>query len=350
MNLLFVTQNLDARDPILGSVVGSVRALGRRFERVTVIANQVGEVPADLGADVISLRREEGASRASRGLRYQRALAASAGGAGALLAHMCPVYVNLAAPILRLRGVPVLLWFAHPSVTPTLRLADRLADRIVTSLPGAYPLPGPKVRVIGQAVDVDGFPFAPRPRNDRLLLIAAGRTSPSKGFDTIVRGVAAARDAGVDARLRIVGPSTTREEIAHRALLQELMRDRLGDAGRLDPGIPHAGMAIALADADVLVNDMVAGSGDKVVFEAAALGRPVLVSNPSFAGLLDDLPISARFPPRDDRSLAERIVAFAAVDEATRQATAKELRIRVERDHSVGHWADSVRAVAERTS
>ena len=51
MNLLFVTQNLDARHPILGSVVESVRALGRRFERVTVIANEVGEVPVDLGAD-----------------------------------------------------------------------------------------------------------------------------------------------------------------------------------------------------------------------------------------------------------------------------------------------------------
>ena len=350
MNLLFVTQTLDAEHPVLGSVIGSVAALAERFDRVTVIANEVGRVPGDLPAEVISLGREHGASRAARGARYQRTLvdATRSGRVEALLAHMCPVYVNLAAPLLRLQRVPSLLWFAHPSVTPSLRIADRLATLVVTSLPGAYPLPGSKVRVIGQAVDLERFRFAPRPRENRLRLLAAGRTSPSKGFPTIVRAVAAARRAGVDAHLRIVGPSTTREEIDHRVALQHLMREELAGAGSLEQGMPHADMASAIADADVLVNDMVAGSGDKVVFEAAAVGRPVLVSNPSFSALLEDLPIRARFRAGDQQALAERIVAIAAANDEERQATAKELRSRVERDHSVGHWAGAVMsAVAE---
>ena len=349
MNLLFVTQTLDADHPVLGSVVGSVTALAERFDRVTVIANEVGCVSSDFPAEVISLGREHGASRGTRGVRYQRALAETtrSGRADALLAHMCPVYVNLAAPLLRVRQVPSLLWFAHPSVTASLRIADRLSSLVVTSLPGAYPLPGPKVRVIGQAVDLERFPFAPRPRSERLRLIAAGRTSPSKGFPTIVRAVAAARHAGVDAHLRIVGPSTTREEIDHRARLQHLMREELGDAGSLEQGMTHADMAAAIADADALVNDMVAGSGDKVVFEAAAVGRPVLVSNPAFSELLEDLPIPGRFPAGDHRTLADRIVAIAAADDEARESTAKELRARVERDHSVGHWAGAIARAVE---
>ena len=349
MNLLFVTQNLDADHPVLGSVIGSVTALAERFDRVTVIANEVGRLPGDLPATVISLGREEGASRSGRGAMYQRMLAQTtrSGRADALLAHMCPVYVNLAAPFLRLRRVPSLLWFAHPSVTPSLRMADRLANVVLTSLPGAYPLPGPKVRVIGQAVDLERFPFAPRPRSDQLRLIAAGRTSPSKGFPTIVRAVAAARQAGVDAHLRIVGPSTTPEEIDHRAHLQQLVREELGEAGSLERGMAHADMAAAIAKADVLVNDMVAGSGDKVVFEAAAVGRPVLVSNPAFSDLLEDLPIRARFPAGDHRTLSDRIVAIAAADDEARETTAKELRLRVERDHSVGHWAEAVARALE---
>ena len=349
MNLLFVTQNFDADHPVLGSVIGSVTALAERFDRVTVIANEVGRVPGDVPAEVISLGREHGASRGARGVQYQRTLADAtrSGRADGLLAHMCPVYVNLAAPLLRVREVPSLLWFAHPSVTPSLRIADRLASLVVTSLPGAYPLPGPKVRVIGQAIDLERFPFAPRPRSDRLLLIAAGRTSPSKGFPTVIRAVAAARRAGVEAHLRIVGPSTTLEEINHRARLQHLMREELGEAGSLEQGVTHADMAAAIAEADVLVNDMVEGSGDKVVFEAAAVGRPVLVSNPAFSELLEDLPIRARFPAGDHRALADRIVAIAAADDQARETTAKELRGRVERDHSVEHWAGAVARALE---
>lgn len=240
-----------------------------------------------------------------------------------------------------------MLWFAHPSVSPTLRIADRLADAILTSLPGAYPLPGPKVRVIGQAVDLEDFPFSPRRRDAELRLVAVGRTSPSKGFPVIVRAVAAAREAGVDAGLRIVGPSTTPAELRHRAELETLIRERLGDAGSLEDAVPHERIAAVLGEADVLVNAMVAGSGDKVVFEAAALGRPVLVSNPAFGDLLGELPLTLRFPPGDHRALAGRIGELGSAGDDARLAVAKELRARVERDHSLGHWADAVRAAAK---
>src|SRR3712207_8543280 len=32
----------------------------------------------------------------------------------AVLAHMCPIYAALAAPLARALGVPVLLWYTHP--------------------------------------------------------------------------------------------------------------------------------------------------------------------------------------------------------------------------------------------
>jgi glycosyltransferase involved in cell wall biosynthesis len=263
---------------------------------------------------------------------------------------MCPIYLIVAWPLLRTRNLRSILWFAHPSVTPTLRLADRLADTILTSLPGAYPLPGEKVRVIGQAVDLDAFPFSPRRREDALHLVALGRTSPSKGFPLIVRGVAAARDAGVNARLRIIGPSTTAEEVRHRRDLERLVEECLGDAGEMSPGLTHDLVPAALLEADALLNAMVSGSGDKVVFEAAAVGRPVIVSNPSFSGLLDDLALPPRFPPGDVAALAGCITALATADDDSRLAVAKELRVRIEREHSMDHWAVAVRTAIEDPS
>jgi glycosyltransferase involved in cell wall biosynthesis len=202
------------------------------------------------------------------------------------------------------------------------------------------------VQTIGQAVDVEAFPFSPRQRSRPLRLLGVGRTSPSKGFDTIVRAVARARASGFDVQLRIIGPSTTPEEERHRVELATLMRDRLGDAGTLDPGVPHAEIASAIAAADVLVSDMVAGSGDKVVFEAAALGRPVIVSNPSFAELLADLPLELRFARGDDAALADVIGSLVAAEDEMIASTVKELRTRVERDHSLDGWADRVASIA----
>jgi glycosyltransferase involved in cell wall biosynthesis len=149
--------------------------------------------------------------------------------------------------------------------------------------------------------------------------------------------------------LEIVGPSVTAEEVGYRAELERLVADlRVADAVTVRPGIPRSEIARTICDADVLLNAMVAGSGDKVVFEAAALRRPVLVSNPSFADLLTDLPLRATFPDGDHVALARRLADVARADVNTVAATTSELRTRVERRHSLDHWADAVVALVER--
>ena len=87
---------------------------------------------------------------------------------------------------------------------------------------------------------------------------------------------------------------------------------------------------------DVLVNNMRAGAPDKVVFEAAASCLPVLASNPVFDTLLDP---ELRFERESAESLAD---AFRALQGADRAAIGRRLRERVERDHSVDHWAEGV--------
>jgi glycosyltransferase involved in cell wall biosynthesis len=351
-HVVFVTQVVDPLDPALGFVTGWIRALAERVDRVTAVGNEVrGPVDLGPGVEVVSLGKEDGAGRLRRGARLSREVDRAARGSGTvLLAHMCPVYLNLAAPIARLRRVPTMLWFAHPAVTPSLRLAEGLTDAVLTSLPGAYPRPGPKVHVVGQATDTDRLIYDEgwSPPGDGVLrLLALGRTSPSKGFDRIIRAVARVRDEGLDARLRIVGPSTTEGERDHARSLVELVADRgLTDVVRLDPGVPPSEVPSIVLGADVLVNAMVAGSGDKVVFEAAALGRLPLVSNPSFRGLLQDLPLPLMFERDDEAMLASRITMLASAEGDAMNATRRELRCRVVSAHSLRGWAERVLDVA----
>ena len=51
----------------------------------------------------------------------------------------------------------MVLWYAHTSVTPTLRLAHALADRCLTSTPAGFRIPSEKLFVVGQGIDLDQF-------------------------------------------------------------------------------------------------------------------------------------------------------------------------------------------------
>jgi glycosyltransferase involved in cell wall biosynthesis len=350
VHAIFVTQLVDPRDPALGFTVGWIRALAARADGVTVIANEVRHTDLGPGIDVVSLGKERGAGKVARGLAFGRAvLLATRRRPAMLLAHMCPDYLTLAAPVAKLRRVPTILWFAHPSVTWHLAVAERLADGIVTSLPGAYPRESPKVRVIGQAIDTAALVFAPRPRYaDGPRLLALGRTSPAKGFDRIIRAVARVRSEGLGATLRIVGPSATAAEQLHAEELAALVEElRVQDAVTLAPGVAPAEVSGVISESDILVNAMVEGSGDKVVFEAMALGRPVLVSNPAFMSLIDDLPLELSFLRDDEVSLASAIHRLSATDPADTGATLRTLRERVVSKHSIDHWAEKVFAYAE---
>jgi glycosyltransferase involved in cell wall biosynthesis len=353
MTIGFVTQTVDPDDQVLGFVTQWIQALCERFSGVVVIANQVAGPQPDLGPgiDVISLGKERGAGRWARGAAYQAALLRMVSmHPQAILAHMSPVYLNLAAPLAKAVRVPLLLWFAHPADTRALRVAERLADRILTSLPGAYPRPGPKVRAIGQGIDLRAFAMLPQRAPDGALrLLALGRTSPAKGFDVVIRAVGLARKSGMNVKVRVVGPSTTVEERRHRIELQHLTESLdLDESVSVETGVPPSQVTGLLAQADALVNAMVAGSGDKVVFEAMASGRPVIASNPVLNPLLEGLPVELRFQQGSAEGLAGRITDLGRFDPSRRPQLAEALRRRIEGAHSLEHWGGEVaRVVAE---
>ena len=99
-HVLFVTQVIDADDPTLGFVTSWIDALAERADGVTAIGNEVRGTPA-LAANVrvVSLGKERGAGRAARGFALQRAVATSGGHRPVLLAHMCPIYLDITAPV-----------------------------------------------------------------------------------------------------------------------------------------------------------------------------------------------------------------------------------------------------------
>jgi glycosyltransferase involved in cell wall biosynthesis len=326
--VVFVTQRVDPDHPALGATVPMLRALAERVDEVAVLALSAvdGVLPENC-----RVRTFGGRLRPERLARYEAGLLAELRRRPErLVAHMAPVYAVLAAPPARALGVRTLLWFTHWKASPTLRLAERLVDRVVSVDRLSFPLPSSKVEPIGHGIDLAQFPCAPA-REPGLRLLALGRTSPAKGLATVVR----ARAHADGASLTIRGPSLTDEERRHRAELERLAAGlpvEIGDA------VPRARVPELFASHDLFVNNMLPGAADKVVYEAAASCLPVLASNPSFAELV------APFPRDDADELARRLRAFAVLSAPERARIGRELREKVAARHSVESWADGILA------
>jgi glycosyltransferase involved in cell wall biosynthesis len=331
---VFVTQQVDPDHPALGATVAKIRALAQRVDEVAVLCERAvpGALPENCRVRTFGARTQAG-----RGARFESALARElVDRPVAVLAHMAPVFAVLAAPLTVPRRVPLLLWFTHWRGSRLLRVAERLATRVVSVDARSFPLASGKVVATGHGIDLAELPCASHEPGLRLL--ALGRYSPAKGLETIVRAVAQVPEA----RLVVHGPALTVEEEEHRGALERLVGELgLAERVRLEDAVPRSEVPRLLAEHDALVNNMRAGAPDKVVYEAAATCMPVLASNPVFDALL---PPELRFERDDPASLAERLRALGDVTEDMR----RELRLRVERDHSVDTWAERVLAAAQR--
>lgn len=319
MKLVFLTQRLDADDPVLAATVPMVRALAERVDDLAVLCDAAVDVPAGVRVHEFGARTQAG-----RGARFEAALVRELrnGRPACVVAHMVPLYAVLAAPLVRPLRIPLVLWYTHWKGHAVVRAAERLVTAVASVDRRSFPLPSRKVHAIGHGIDLAEFSCSDAPPEPVRALVL-GRYSPAKGLETLLEG---ARLAGVHVEAH--GTDEGFEEY-RRGLQARFPEAELGGP------VPRAAVPQLFARSHVLLNNMRAGAPDKVVYEACASCLPVLASNPVFDGLL---PGELRFERDDPESLA---AGLRALDARRRP----ELRESVAAAHSVEHWADGILAI-----
>jgi glycosyltransferase involved in cell wall biosynthesis len=334
--VLFITQQVDPGHPALGATVPKIRALAEHVAEVVVLAD--GAVP-DVLPDNCRIRTFGAPRKALRGARFEAALAGELSGlrGGAVVAHMCPIYAVLAAPLVRPLRIPLVLWFTHWRRSRLLEAAERASTAVTSVDERSFPFPSRKLRAIGHGIDLDEFPCSPPRQGEGTRLLALGRYSTAKGLDVVLAAVPLAGD---DVSLTVHGPALSDDEVAHRGELEQVVAE-LGLAGRVTLGepVPRSEIPALFRTHDGLVNNMRAGAPDKVVYEAGAACFPVLASNPIFDELLD---AEQRFTRWDPGALAERIRGLASMTIDQRAAVGRRLHERVAERHSVQSWAGGI--------
>lgn len=315
MRLVVVNFAMDEDSPVLAWQAAVVLRLASVCERVVVLTERIGRYAplANLEVHRLSHRPWRIPYRLGGvlllpwrwyGLLYSRRI-------DACFIHMNHRWAYRLYPALKLRRIPILLWYAHGTVTPSLRWALACADRVVTSTPEGFRIASPKARVIGQGIDTALFqipPFAPARRD----LVYVGRISRRKRIDVLLHAVAELNRLAPrhGLRLRLVGPLLTPDDRVYRQELDtQCAALNLGDDVEFLGELPPRQLPALYATACLHVNASQTGSMDKAVLEALACGCPVVTTNIAFASFFRERP-EFYLNRQNPRAFAERIMSI----------------------------------------
>jgi glycosyltransferase involved in cell wall biosynthesis len=344
--IVFITQVVDPTDANLGATRAKIAALARRVDEVVVLCDRgvEGALP-----DNCRLRVFGAPTRARRAARYVSALVSELREKPvAVVGHMVPLYTLVAAPFVRVRRVPLMLWYTHWKGHVVLRLAMLLCTHLLSLDVRSFPLRSRKLYGIGHGIDVEEFPCQPvRPLAERpFRVMSLGRYSPPKKLDELVEGVRIAHERGLAVRIDLWGTASPGLEADYKRRLEELVaRPEYRELASVGGAIPRTELPPVYGEADLVASDFI--SPDKIVLEACSSCRPVLASHESFDTLFEGIEPPLAFERGRPETFADRVAALAALTDEQRRTIGETLRERVRAQHSVETWADAILRLAE---
>lgn len=341
MNLLLFNLATDADDPILGFTTQWINRLAVHYEQIDVITMRAGRLDVAPNVRVYSVGKERGYSEPRRLIEFYRILSKLLRSRRyeACFAHMMPLFAFIGAPLLRLRHIPITLWYTHRNPHFTVRLGLIASQRVVTAASDSFPFKTRKLRIIGHGIDTDFFsPESVEAQNaahlqdEPKMIVHVARLMPIKHQSTLLRAVAAVPEAAAV----FIGDVPPEQDTGYRDELENLVEalaitDRVHFAGNQ----PMRGVRDAYRRAEIAVNLSPVGLFDKAALEGMAVGIPTVVSSAAFDALLGgDAALLRLSAPEDHAALAERLRALLSMDTDQRIAIGERLREQVVKAHS----------------
>lgn len=335
MRLLVFNLATDADDPALGFGVAWLDALARQCAYLDVITMRVGYYQLPPNVRVFSVGKERGYGEARRAFEFYRILALLLRERtyDACFAHMMPLFAVMGAPLLKLRGIPITLWFMHSAVPLKLRIAEKLADHVVTASAESFRLQSAKLIILSHGIQTDLFVPAPSRPERPFTVVSVGRIAPSKQQHLIIKAANRLADQGIV--FRIIGEA----EPQHRDYAAQV-RQAAGTNVEFVGAVRHEDVVSVYHNADVMVNMSLTGSLDKAVLEAMSAGIPVVTGNEAFRSILARWADILLVPPDDADALANRVSTLASWSPDERAALGDELRPLVVAGHGLERLID----------
>ncbi|MEL7067699.1 MAG: glycosyltransferase family 4 protein [Cyanobacteria bacterium J06581_3] len=343
MNLLVFNLKTDADDSVLGFTTDWINALAKKCDRVVVITMFMGRLAVDQNVQVFSIGKEKSYSEPRRLIEFYRLLikVLRTEKIDACFAHMIQLFAILGWPLLKIKKIPILLWYEHSHVPISLRIATALVDRIVAASPNGFRIKTHKFRSIGHGVDIQRFTPATTSSIStcqKVRLLTLGRLSPVKCLETAIEAIALLPDKLKHRiELRYIGDPIDAKGKAYASQLKETVSKlALENVVTFQPALPFFKVQAAYHSADIFINSSNTDSIDKTVLEAMSCGLAVITSNSAFVNVFEEaLAKQWCIPKNRPDILARRVEQLVAMSPQERQELGSRLRERVKASHSL---------------
>lgn len=350
LRVVMFVQKVDEADWLVGFTVAWLRALAARVETLDVITleNRTGSDSLPTNVTVRSLGKERHVGRVAELIAFERIVGDLARRVDILFGHLTPRYTWLAAPWAARYRVPQCLWYTHRQIDRELQLALRSVRWVVTAAPNSFPLPGPKVHVLGHGIDTDYYTPSPAVALARPpLILAVGRLAAIKRHDILLEAAAVLRDRGIAAQYIVAGGAVGAEGTqVQDALTHRIAALGLTDRFMLAGPLNRDALLQCYRQATIVTNLSPPGLFDKAALEAMSTARPVLVSNPAFDPLLGDYQPQLRIvDPPEAVTVADHLSALLQQSPAERQIMGAALRERTQQAHGLDRLMDRLVAL-----
>ena len=313
MKLLVVTFEMDPESRVLAWQLKVVSEFARTCEKVIVLTERLGAWDPPNDMEVHTVPRLFQTPLRWAGAKWLMNLYVF------LLCmryrfDVCFVHMNMEwtyrlYPCFLLFKLPVLMWYAHGTVSQRLHLAHWCATRVVTSSREGFRIPSEKVRVIGQGVDTSLFTIQ-EPKHPQLDIVTVGRLSLRKRVHLLIDVMECLRQKQpeMNFRLRLIGCALTDRDRKYEKNLKDFVAaKKLGCSVDFVGHVPIDSVPEYYRSAFLHLNVSETGSMDKAILEALACGCQVLTSNEAFRSVLRDHPEFVVFRDTPE-AIAEQIL------------------------------------------
>ena len=313
--LLVLNYVMDANHPVLSHQAQIVDSLSEQFSRIVVVTGH-HNTQTIIAPNVLVIDTHWVAGQNLRNVLrfYVKFFGAFRNNPEVefVFSHMTVIQSVLVSPILLLKRIPHILWYAHRASNLPLRLAGLVVQRILTSTSGSCPLKGEKVRIIGQGIDTKKFKqFANKPRQF-LHAVHIGRADKSKRLDLLIHEIQQIRNStGLNVTLNLIGSPSNQQEINwFKAIQRDAKESELSGWLNIQQGVNRLEVPELLSTMDIFVHAF-EGSLDKTLVEATLCRIPVLTLNPEYLNIFgswemsDVVSIPSEFQAITSRSIPE---------------------------------------------
>lgn len=328
--ILFITQAIDEKDPLLGFVCRWLKQLSEKTEHITAICLREGKHSLPNNISLLSLGKESRPSKFHYLLNFYRHMWRTRKAYDTVFVHMNQAYVLLGWPLWRILGKRIMLWRNHPRGNVMTTLASLFADRVLYTSPQSYTARFHNSLRMPVGIDTE---FYRRHENTIRMpnsVLCLSRISPVKRIDILLDAVASLESG--KPRVHIVGSPGPDDHEYAEGLKRKTTEMGITSSVVFSPAVGPNEAPALYSSVSVSVNMTPSGSMDKTILEAMACETPVVVSNRAFRNIIDNRFL---FEEGDSEDMARKLRVIMDAETTELSELGRRLREYVVREHSL---------------